>query len=122
MTPDDAIFGALTGNAAVATLVSDRVFRSVADEDTALPYIVFLQVSAVPDQTHEGASGAVGRLYQVECYADTPEGVVALRIAAIAALDGIKMGNGETPTLEDERDANFDDQSNSFRSDADFYV
>jgi hypothetical protein len=122
MTPTAAIVAQLSATTAVTDIVSDRIYSVSAKDGVTSPHIIIQQIGADPAVTHSGASGATERLFQFTCFAGTPKDARALRDAVIAALDGVVLGNGDNPTLEDERDGDVDDDAKLFRADCDFLV
>jgi hypothetical protein len=70
-TIETAIYSILTGNADVAALVFTQVYPNILPQNTALPAIVYQQVSGVRDYTSDGADGLVNSRYQLNCFANT---------------------------------------------------
>lgn len=120
MSTAAAIRTALTANAGVTALCGTRIYAITAPDGVTSAHVIYQQISSDPAAVHVGASGISHRLYQFACFAGTYEGTAALRDAVIAALDGVELSNGETPSLQDERDFDFDDGVNLYRADADF--
>ena len=102
MDIQDALFYHLTHNAAVAALVSDRVYPRFAPPDTALPNLVYWKVSRTQKRAHNDQPGSgqkhlVYRRMQITCTATSPDGADALAKAVQQALDsyqGIMGGTG----------------------------
>lgn len=122
MTTADAIYSKLSADTAVAAIVSTRIYPVRAPQGVPAPYVIFQQVASDPADTHREASGAIHRMFQFACFATTYEGAIALRDAVTAALDSVALSTGESPTLEDERDGDFDDAIELYRADTDFLV
>lgn len=122
MTPAAAIMAQLAAASAVTDIVGERIYSVKGPDGVASPHIVVQQIAADPGNTHNEAAGATERLYQFACFAATPTAARALRDAVIAALDGVTLGSGDNPSLEDERDAEADDNASLYRADADFLV
>ncbi len=97
-----ALFYHLTNAAAVAALVSTRVYPRIAPPDAALPNIVYRKVSrnqkrAHSDQPGSGQKHLVYRRIQIDCTATSADGADALAKAVRQALDsfqGVMGGTG----------------------------
>lgn len=123
MSAASALRDKLAADGAVSAIVGTRIFPiDPRGATTGDAYIIFQQIAADPGVTHGGAAGATERMFQVACFARTYEAAISLRDAAIAALDGVELSNGDNPTLEDERDGEFDHAAECYRADADFLV
>lgn len=114
------IYTALSGSSAVAALVSTRIYPGMAPTAVTAPYIIFQQIASDPDACHQGAAGAVHRMFQFACFADSFLAAETLRDAVIAALDGVPLASGESPTLEGDRAGDFDEAVELHRADCDF--
>ncbi len=68
-TIEAAIVSALINEATISAIVSARVYPMTAPQGTALPYIVYQQISAVRDHTMDGPSGYTDSRYQLTCWA-----------------------------------------------------
>ena len=118
-----ALVAALTADTDITAFIgADGLYFGTVPAGAAFPYVVYQQIASSPDQTHVGASGATERTYQFACFAGTAAQAIELRDAIIAALDGVALSTGEVPTLQDERDGNFDEAVEVFRADADFII
>lgn len=122
MTTAEAIYTALAGAAPVAALVADRIYPVRAPQGVAAPYVIFQHVASDPATTHGEPAGAVHRMFQFACFAATYEAAGDLRDAVTAALDDVALATGERPSLEDERDGDFDDAVGLHRADCDVLV
>lgn len=122
MTPSAAIVATLDAATAVTAIVGTRIYSIDAPDDPVAPYVVFQQIGANPGASHDGPTGATERMFQFACFASTAKGARALRDAVSAALDGVEIGNGDIPTLEDEREFEADEAAGLYRADADFSV
>ncbi len=112
----------LLADSPVAAIAGVKVYAITSPQGTAGAQVIIQQISSDPAVVHVGASGISLRMYQIACFAPTYEAATALRDAVIAALDGVALSNGEVPSIEDERDFDFDDGANLYRADADFTV
>ena len=118
-----AIVAAIAASTAVTSFIGpDGLYFGTVPGGTAFPYVVYQQIASSPDQSHSGPSGATERTYQFACFAATAFDAIALRDAVIAALDGVALATGEVPTLQDERDGNFDESVETFRADCDLII
>lgn len=118
-----ALVAALTADTEVAAFIgADGLYFGTVPAGVAFPYIVYQQIASSPDQCHVGASGATERTYQFACFAGTAAQAIELRDAVIDALDGVALSTGEVPTLQDERDGNFEENVEVFRADCDFII
>lgn len=116
-----ALVATLLADTAVAEFIgTDGIYFGTVPAGRDLPFVAYQQISSSPDQSHAGASAATERTYQFSCHAETAAQALELRDAIIAALDGVALSTGETPTLQDERDGPFDEAVETFRADCDF--
>jgi len=100
MTSPD-IFAFLTGDSAVAALVETRVYPGILSEQATRPALSYQVVSQVEDQTLLGPhSGLPQMRIQVDCWANSYEGVVALALAVMERFDGYQgdMGDSQVST------------------------
>lgn len=116
-----AIFTALQANAALVALVGDRIYPGNGPDNQTAPYIIWQGVGSDPGAVHTGATGATERIVQFACFAETPEGAIAVREALVAALDGVTLANGDNGTLDDDNRDDFDEAAQLYRCDADFH-
>lgn len=68
------------------SLVSNRVYPNLATQGAARPYIVYSNVSSVPDTSFCGTTRDSERLFQVDVYSDNHSDMCALRESTITAL------------------------------------
>ena len=87
MAVEKAIRSILIDDAAVKNLVADRAYPIVRREGSALPAIVYQQISGVRDHVFAGPSGFVEARFQINCWAETYEGADALADAVRVAMD-----------------------------------
>jgi len=74
---------------ALNSLVSNRVYPSVAVQNSAKPYIIYTNVSSVTDTTVCGSTEDAERLYQVDIYDLNHSDLRALRRQVFAALKAL---------------------------------
>ena len=88
-----AFVAVLKANAAVAALASTRIFPDSAPQGTPAPYVVYSELSSVPEESQAECNGLDGSNVEFACYADTTREAIALRSAHhIAPLQ--HHGNG----------------------------
>lgn len=118
-----AIVAAIAASTAVTSFIGpDGLYFLTVPAGAAFPYVVYQQIASSPDQCHVGPSAVTERTYQFACFAATAFAAIALRDAVIGALDGVALATGEVPTLQDERDGNFDENVETFRADCDLSI
>ena len=125
MNTSTALYTRLTTYAPLVAVVGLKVFPVTIPQGTAAPYIIYQQIGSDPANTHTSGTGAIGRAFQFACFAASYEAARALRDLIIEALDTdgvIPLANGESATLTDERDGDYDDAVNLYRADCDFSV
>lgn len=122
MTTAEAIFSRLSANSAIAARVGNKIFPVTISQGAAPEYIIFQQVGSDPGVSHNEPAGATLRSFQFACFAATYEAAISLRDLVIVALDTVPLATGESPTLADERDGDFDDAAELHRADCDFSV
>jgi len=83
---EEAVYEILTGELVIN--VGTRVYPRAAPQDAELPYIVYHQISGLPDRLIATASGLVKARFQVNAYASSFSGVDALADKIRLALDG----------------------------------
>lgn len=121
MSLANSIYATLSANAPLVALVGKRIYLGNGPDNPVAPYIIWQGIGADPGQVHTGATGATERLMQFACFAETPEGAIAVRDALVAALDGVTLANGDNGTLEDDNRDDFDEAAQLYRCDADFH-
>lgn len=75
----------------LSPLVSAKAFPLLAKQGTAVPFIVFSNVSSVPDSTVCGSTRDSERLFQVDCYHDNHKDLCTLRESTLTALTGSSL-------------------------------
>ena len=75
----------------LSPLVSGKAYPLMAKQGTAAPFIVFSNVSSVPDGSICGSTRDSDRLFQVDCYHQNHSDLCTLREATIAALHGSSL-------------------------------
>ena len=77
-TIETAIWKALTDEATISTIISARFYPMIAPQGTALPYMIYQQISADRDFVLSGPTGFTHARYQLNCWATTPSGAKLL--------------------------------------------
>jgi hypothetical protein len=72
----------------VNAIVSNRIYPMVLAQKATLPAIRYQRISGIPEHSHDGVSGFEVAVMQVDCYAETYLGAIALRDAVQAGMDG----------------------------------
>lgn len=121
MTPA-SLYNALSGNAGLAALVSDRIYPVQAPQDAAAPYVIWSRISSQPFTTHSEAALNQDDLVQFSCFAADFDAADAVANALIAALDNVALSTGDSPTLQSRRDMGNEDAVELYRVDADFVI
>lgn len=108
MSAETALRAALVADGGVAALVADRVRAERAEEDDALPYVVFSRTASEPLQTLDGSVLATRVSIDVLCVANTRAGADALADVVTAAVRAVPTqavvgrGNSYEPELDVE--------------------
>lgn len=108
---------------AVNAIVSNRIYPMVLAQKAELPAIRYQKITGNPEHSHDGVSGFEVAVMQVDCYAETYLGAIALRDAVQAGMDGF---NGTSPAafailLQNDFDA-YEEAPRTFRKQLDFLV
>ena len=56
MNAGKAVYGILSANSGVTDIVGTNIFPEIAEQETAVPFIVYQLQSVDPDDTHDGPS------------------------------------------------------------------
>ena len=105
MTLDEAIFYALESSSTVHAISADRAFPVHAQQDTALPYVVWQRISTTPLNTHDGPAELEDSLVQVTCYGATYTSAYDLRKAVRAIMENTPLANGARGIVQDVRES-----------------
>lgn len=76
----------LSGDTGIAAIVDTRVYSDEAPQDSALPYVVYQRISSGRQYSLTGYSNLENPRVQIDCYASTKSGAVALSDAVVAAM------------------------------------
>jgi len=85
-----AIYGILSGTTAVTDIVGTKIFPEIAEQETAVPFVVYQVQSVQPEDTHDGPSKLDEVRVEVLCYDDAYNGAADLAVAVRGALDRVK--------------------------------
>lgn len=88
---DEAVEEMLTGNAALAALISDRVYPDNIPQGVVWPAIIYHQISETASYSHDGDSNLDTTRFQFDCYDDTKAGAKAVARALRSLLSGKKF-------------------------------
>ena len=83
------VYTTLSSASGVTAIVSDRIYRTQAKQDTARPYIVWSVVSATPENTLADRPEIDESRIQVDCYSESQSQARALSDAAQYAIEGV---------------------------------
>jgi len=89
MNAGKAVYRILSTNAEVTAIVGTKIFPEVAEQETALPLIVYQLQSVAPEDTHDGPSKLDEVRFEFLCYADTYNGAADLGDKVRGALDRV---------------------------------
>jgi hypothetical protein len=89
MNAGKAVYGILSTNAEVTAIVGTKIFPEVAEQEAALPLIVYQLQSVAPEDTHDGPSKLDEVRFEFLCYADTYNGAADLGDKVRGALDRV---------------------------------
>ena len=107
----------LLANAGVSALVGTRAYSAPAPPTAVLPYLTIQQISGTPDHNLVAASGVMRRRYQIDAWASTSAGAIALAAAVRAAVDAYAGSMGTlrvlSVILEGERELQEDIEDGS---------
>jgi hypothetical protein len=96
---ETALRALLLASPGVSTLVGARVYMTILPPAVTYPAVTYQIVSGESHYSHQGPSDLGSPRVQVDCYAETDIGVLALRDAVMAALSGFKGHAGSPPVI-----------------------
>ena len=85
-----AVYGILSGTTAVTDIVGTKIFPEIAEQETAVPFVVYQVQSVQPEDTHDGPSKLDEVRVEVLCYDDAYNGAADLASAVRGALDRVR--------------------------------
>ena len=88
MAIEDALYSLLAASGAVASHVGDRIYPVVRPQNSALPAIVYQQISGPRSHAMDGPSSLVESTWQVSCWAASYTQAEQLMDAVRSTLDG----------------------------------
>ena len=86
---EEAVYSRLSGNVAVAAIVSTRIYPQKIPQEATLPAIAYARVSARRVKAHAAPTGLARARMQVTCVATSYSAVKALAAAVRKALEGV---------------------------------
>lgn len=105
---EEAIIHRLLNDAALVSLVANRVFPGEREQGSALPAVVIHLVDGNPIYTDDGDTGLQNDLLQIDCWASTYKTAKQVQRAvenSLSAFHGIEDGvEFETVLINDRRD------------------
>ncbi len=119
------IYSILSNAQAVATICSNRIYPRTAAQSAALPYVVYNQISRVPNANKDRSKQVETYRMQVDCYAATYDQATALADAVNDALSFYSGTVGTTKVdiivFENENDV-YDQETDVQRKSQDFMI
>jgi len=85
-----AIYGILSGTTEVTDIVGTKIFPEIAEQETAVPFVIYQVQSVQPEDTHDGPSKLDEVRVEVLCYDDAYNGAADLASAVRGALDRVR--------------------------------
>lgn len=89
MNVGKAVYGILSANSGVTDIVGTNIFPEIAEQETAVPFIVYQLQNVSPEDTHDGPSKLDEVQFEFLCYADSYNAAADLGVAVRAALDRV---------------------------------
>lgn len=124
----DAVYSILSNASGVTSLVSTKIYPTIAAQEAVAPFIVFNSaISVDPTDTKTRPSSLDRFRIQVDCYGRTRKQAVSVHLAVRTALDGYTIGSTVASVkldgikFETENDA-FDEEVDIFRKSADYII
>lgn len=90
-TPEEAVYQALAGNAAVNDAVGGRITQQVNTQEPELPLILFKRLGGAPSPTLNGVGGLARYVFVVDVWAETAADAASV---TEAVEDAIFPGGG----------------------------
>ena len=86
---EEAVYSRLSGNVAIAAIVSTRIYPQKIPQEATLPAIAYARISAMRVKAHAAPTGLARARVQVDCVARSYSEVKALAAAVRKSLDGV---------------------------------
>jgi hypothetical protein len=86
---EEAVYSRLSGNVAVAALVSTRIYPNKIPQEAALPAVAYQRISARRVKAHAAPTGLARVRVQVTCVARSYSEVKGLAAAVRTAMQGV---------------------------------
>lgn len=90
----EVMFARLSGAAAVAALVGARIHPLEVPQASTFPAVTYQQVSGPRDHSSRGPTGTANLRVQVDCWAESYDGAIAVAKVVREALDGYRGSQG----------------------------
>lgn len=97
------------GDASLAALVADRIWRGRADSTETRPYVVWTLTSGTPERAVDGAKTITPMQFQFSCFADSLGAAHQVADAVKALLDGWSSTSIKRATVTSEQEISEDD-------------
>jgi len=95
----DALYDEMRDDAGISALVgtgtSAKVFPGIPPPDATAPFISFRRISYIRAETLAGPTTLTRPTFQIDCWGNNNEGMVALSEAVRALLDGFRGNMGD---------------------------
>lgn len=88
MSIESGIYSFLTGSAAIAVIVGDRVYPMLIEQGVDYPAITYQEISNSPEHSQDGYSGITYTRVQINCWSITAIGARNLREVVRMRMDG----------------------------------
>lgn len=120
-----ALIAALTADAGVSALVSDRVFPWGAQQSAAMPYVTIQRISTVGAKHLNGPDTLEWPRFQIDVWVQKlPLDAIAVAEAIRLAIDNITVAGSPTftATFQDQRGPVPDSETRSFGVSQDYFI
>jgi hypothetical protein len=97
---ESAIYTRATSYAGLSSLISTRCYPDVAAQEATAPFLVYQIISAQRFPTFGARSYVVTVRLQIDCYATTHTGALALRTQVVQAFDRFS-GTSDSIVIQD---------------------
>jgi len=105
MSIETTLYNALSGDAAIIALVSDRIYPQIAPDSAAVPYITYQVIATNAYNVLVGAPGSERKVIQINCVSNTYAQAKSISTAVKTALVdvGYLTGGGDDYFSSTER-------------------
>jgi len=86
---EEALYSLLSGDAAIAAIVGNKIFPLTLPQFSDLPAINFIRIATTGREiTHSGTSRTASPIFQINCFATTSLAAKQLVVAVVSKLSG----------------------------------